>query len=159
MLPYFTGFRSLQDRVGRISTLVYPQNLAGFITLVYLGSQGSVPLFAGFRARGYLGLLLVLAAGEREEGVTLPQKHQKMCSGCEADSYLRLIDSCITQLKVQGPSRTCNESKEEEDTLVCFLSSPQVSVRKGSHFPRSPESIFGMPRPLLEGGFRERARG
>jgi len=24
------------------------------------------------------------------------------------------IDSCITQLKAQGPSRTCNESKEEE---------------------------------------------
>ena len=30
------------------------------------------------------------------------------------DSYLRLIDSCITQLKAQVPSRTCNESKEEE---------------------------------------------
>ena len=28
--------------------------------------------------------------------------------------YLRLIDSCITQLEAQGPSRTCNESKEEE---------------------------------------------
>ena len=38
-----------------------------------------------------------------------------MCSGSEAGSYLRLIDSCITQLKAQGPSRTCNESKEEED--------------------------------------------
>jgi len=25
---------------------------------------------------------------------------------------LRLIDSCITQLKAQGPSRTCNESKD-----------------------------------------------
>ena len=25
-----------------------------------------------------------------------------------------LIDSCITQLKAQIPSRTCNESKEEE---------------------------------------------
>ena len=38
----------------------------------------------------------------------------------EAGSYLRLIDSCITQLKAQGPSRTCNESKEEEeeDTLA-----------------------------------------
>jgi len=31
----------------------------------------------------------------------------------EEGSYLRLIDSCITQLKAQGPSRTCNESKEE----------------------------------------------
>ena len=27
---------------------------------------------------------------------------------------MRLIDSCITQLKAQGPSRTCSESKEEE---------------------------------------------
>ena len=25
------------------------------------------------------------------------------------------IDFCITQLKAQGPSRTCNESKEEEE--------------------------------------------
>jgi len=30
-------------------------------------------------------------------------------------AYLRLIDSCITQLKAQGPARTCNESKEEEE--------------------------------------------
>ena len=35
--------------------------------------------------------------------------------GTEAGSYLRLIDSCITQLKAQGPARTCNESKEEEE--------------------------------------------
>ena len=27
-------------------------------------------------------------------------------------------DSCITQLKAQGPSRTCNESKEEEEEGV-----------------------------------------
>ena len=33
----------------------------------------------------------------------------------EPVSYLRLIDSRITQLKAQGPSRTCNESKEEEE--------------------------------------------
>ena len=33
-------------------------------------------------------------------------------------AYLRLIDSCITQLKAQGPSRTCNESKEEEEEEV-----------------------------------------
>ena len=35
--------------------------------------------------------------------------------GNQADSYLRFIDSCITQLKAQGPSRTCNESKKEEE--------------------------------------------
>ena len=28
---------------------------------------------------------------------------------------MRLLDSCITQLKAQGPSGTCNESKEEEE--------------------------------------------
>ena len=27
------------------------------------------------------------------------------------------IDSCISQLKAQGPSRTCNESKEEEEEV------------------------------------------
>ena len=37
----------------------------------------------------------------------------EMCCGTEAGSCLRLIDSCITQIKAQGPSRTCNESKEE----------------------------------------------
>ena len=29
-------------------------------------------------------------------------------------SHSRLIASCITQLEAQGPSTTCNESKEEE---------------------------------------------
>jgi len=37
----------------------------------------------------------------------------------EAGSYLRHIDFCITQLKAQGPSRTCNESKEEEEEVGC----------------------------------------
>ena len=32
---------------------------------------------------------------------------------------MRLIDSCITQLKAQGPSRTCPESKEEEEEQRC----------------------------------------
>jgi len=47
-----------------------------------------------------------------------------MCSGTEAGSYLRLIDSCITQLKAQGLSRTRNESKEEGEatTRYPFLS-------------------------------------
>ena len=33
----------------------------------------------------------------------------------EAGSYLRLIDSCITQRKAEGHCRTCNGSKEEEE--------------------------------------------
>ena len=39
----------------------------------------------------------------------------EMCCGTEAGSYVRLEDSFITQLKAQGPSRTCNESREEEE--------------------------------------------
>jgi len=39
----------------------------------------------------------------------------------EAGLYLRLIDFCITQPKAQGPSRTCNESKEEEEEEVSCL--------------------------------------
>ena len=42
----------------------------------------------------------------------------KMCCGTEAGSYLRLIDSCVTQLKAQGPFRTCNENEEEEEEEV-----------------------------------------
>ena len=34
----------------------------------------------------------------------------EMCSGSEAGSYLRIIESCITQLKAQGPRMACNES-------------------------------------------------
>jgi len=48
----------------------------------------------------------------------------------EAGSYVRLIDSCITQLKAQGPSRTCNESKEEGVT-VSISSKP--SARNTRH--------------------------
>ena len=39
---------------------------------------------------------------------------QESCGGSEAGSYLRRIDSCITQLQAQGPLKTCNESQEEE---------------------------------------------
>ena len=42
----------------------------------------------------------------------------EICCGTEAGSYLRLIYSCITQLKAQGPFRTCNESKEAEEEAV-----------------------------------------
>ena len=41
------------------------------------------------------------------------------CSSSEAGSYLRRIDSCITQLKAQGPSRTCNERSATEPSPLC----------------------------------------
>ena len=56
---------------------------------------------------------------------------EQMCSGSEAGSYLRLIDSCITQLKAQGPSRTCNESKEEDQKRNSRLLPPN-SPQNGS---------------------------
>ena len=55
--------------------------------------------------------LAVAALGQ----IKVPCPSTEMCSVSQAGSYLRLIDSCITQLKAQGPSRTCNESKEEEE--------------------------------------------
>jgi hypothetical protein len=38
-----------------------------------------------------------------------------MCSASEAGSCLRLVDSFITQLLAQGPSRTCSESAVERE--------------------------------------------
>ena len=40
-----------------------------------------------------------------------------MCSGSEAGSYLRRIDSCIN-LQDQGPFKTYNESEEEEEAAA-----------------------------------------
>ena len=39
--------------------------------------------------------------------------------GNEEGSYLRLIDSYTTQVQAQGPSRTCEESKKEEEEGTC----------------------------------------
>jgi len=73
----------------------------------------------GFRVDGMFPVTLaVLLERGRESG------RRETCGGLgpcatqytlEAGSYLRLMDSCITQLKAQGPSRTCNESNEEEE--------------------------------------------
>jgi len=49
-----------------------------------------------------------------------------MCSASEAGSYLRLVDSCITQLKAQGPSRTCNETATDADPVPVDLSDAGV---------------------------------
>ena len=37
--------------------------------------------------------------------------------GNDEGSYLRIMDSCFTQLKAQEPSRTCTERKEEEEEV------------------------------------------
>ena len=50
--------------------------------------------------------------------------------------YLRLTDFCITQLKAQGPSRTCDESKEEEEkqcgARVCSVLAPDERAPSSS---------------------------
>jgi len=48
-------------------------------------------------------------------------KKKKKSNACNTQrvravgSYVRLIDSCITQLEAQGPSMTCNEIKKGEE--------------------------------------------
>ena len=66
-------------------------------------------------------------------------KSVQLSISTETGSYFRLIDSCITQLKAQGPSRTCNESKEEEEESMVsvsvaaslFLVAPRRALRGG----------------------------
>ena len=64
-----------------------------------------------------------------------------MCCGSEAGSYLRLIDSCITELKDQGPSRICAESKEveeEKDSHHRLLyTAARLDVRTRGEFPQN----------------------
>ena len=55
-----------------------------------------------------------LRDGVRDPNSLRPWHFTEICCGAEAGSYLRLIDSCITQLKAQGPSRTCNASNQED---------------------------------------------
>ena len=61
----------------------------------------------------------------------------------EASSYLRLIDSCIDQLKARRPAMICEESKEEEEEVQanfalshaggvdCFTASERHALLQG----------------------------
>jgi len=76
----------------------------------------------------------------------------------EAGSYLRRIDLCITQLKAQGPSRTCNESKEEEKKNSAKM--PRGDRRSASMvFDRSPQGqvIYQVAGEKCKGTSRCRA--
>ena len=67
------------------------------------------------RFEGYTGALGVRTA-DAEHAPLVGHGHGPEPPACVNRflTMLRLIDSCITQLKAQGPSRTCDESKEEE---------------------------------------------
>jgi len=59
-----------------------------------------------------------------------------------AYSHLRLIYSCITQLKAQGPSRTCNESKEKEEALPTVGSYALSIIHYGLFTKRLCSQLF-----------------
>ena len=72
--------------------------------------------------------------------------------GTDAGSYLRLIDSCITQLKAQGPSRTCNESKEKKKHRVFIGAQDRMAVRDwGTQSPAGFRLLQRAPQYLHQG--------
>ena len=77
----------------------------------------------------------------------------EMCCGNEEGSYLRLINACITHLEDQGPSRTCNESKEEESDNVALALSGNGVQDKVSLF------FFGPPYNQSEGAPLKQLKG
>ena len=68
-------------------------------------------------------------------------------------SYLRRIDSCITQLKAQGPSGTCNASKEEEEESKngCWQILKETPFVEGENLVEdgevAPEPLIPNPKP------------
>ena len=95
------------------------------------------------RAAGFQ--FLVSGSGLQSKGVV-----------CEAGSYVRLMDSCITQLNARGLCGTCNESKEEKEVCGqggCTRASFALHFRiSGSGF-RASGFEFRVP------GFSVRASG
>ena len=62
---------------------------------------------------------------------------------------MRLIDSFITQLKAQGPSRTSNESKEEEEEAP-FTRQADAGWRAGTGSKRARMMVeSAQPRSVL----------
>jgi len=73
--------------------------------------------WGGVRSASFRAPLSLKSRPENHTAKNVGARREGAC-GIRVGLYLRLIDSCITQLKAQGPSRTCNESKEEaEDPL------------------------------------------
>ena len=83
-----------------------------------------------------------------------------MCSGSEAGSYLRRIDSCITQ--AQGPCRTCNEGQEEEEESTRVKGVSHLNPRRCTclgdfvRFP-SPPPVSFIQVPFIHFAFRSGA--
>ena len=84
-------------------------------------------------------------SGRRQEPRCRSRAQNSGTQTCkEAGSYLRLIDSCITQLEAQGPRRTCDESKTEEvtnlrPTQVVFTQQERFELAR--HSPQACQRI------------------
>ena len=96
------------------------------------------PLLSPFRANPIFGCFGPSRARPSQNGTC--GDFTEMCSGSGAGSYLRRTDSCITQLKAQGPCRTCNESKEEYTvTMVVSIRNKRIFISlDASHERRVP---------------------
>jgi len=88
---------------------------------------------------------------ERQREKTFPLKGYASTSGrtpherfIHVGSCLRPIDFCITRLKAQGPSRTCNESKEEEE-----VGEGRATLPLSARVPLSPLLRYCRTRSLL----------
>ena len=71
--------------------------------------------------------------------------------------FWRLIDSCITQLEAQRPSRTCHESKEKEESILIMgeLNEDFARVQSTVHFVKYPvDPPFGALSGRLESTVR-----
>ena len=121
---------------------------------LFLPLSPSIPLFLSLspsssRSRSLSHTTLRAASGAEaateRRGGSFKSHHQNLVVAFERDwyksnrcvvvteegSYLRHIDFCITQLKAEGPSRTCNESKEEEEEKSGPGSGPGFQVPAG----------------------------
>ena len=61
------------------------------------------------------------------------------------------MDSCISQLMAQGPSGTCNESKEEEEAYPKKLTAAWMVTQKHSTLKYAPSTVDPHRARALEG--------
>ena len=62
--------------------------------------------------------------------VTRVKKKKKKKRLALCDAHQLVGNRCTDVLKAQGPSRTCNESKEEEEVMCVFIFTRQRYARR-----------------------------
>ena len=71
---------------------------------------------------------------------------QGALTGTPGGANLAHIDSCITQLKAQGPSRTCSERKEE-------VEEEEITANVAYIRQTRPDSGLGFKPKVLESSY------